>query len=168
MKYVKGAAAIGMLAFASFLLIGTAGANHLAPGTTVTLTCSTASAEYQSFAETDLPITFHVTVNGVTHDLVASADAVPDGTATVDISSLTSGFNGTAGTVSADVTWATHPIHEGATNPVDLTCGETPPTTTTPPQVSPAVVVAPEAVASPPAPAAPAVAVTNVSPQFTG
>lgn len=167
MKYVRGAAAIGVLAFASFLLVGTAGANHLAPGTAVTLTCSTASAEYQSFAEADLPITFHVTVNGVTHDLVASADAVPDGTASVDISSLTSGFNGTAGTVSADVTWATHPTHEGAIGPVDLTCGEAPPTTTTP-QVSPAVVVSPAAVVSPPAAAAPAVAVTNVSPQFTG
>ena len=171
MKYVRGAAAIGVLAFASFLLVGTAGANHLAPGTAVTLTCSTASADYQSFAEGDLPITFHVTVNGETHDLVASADAVPDGTASVDISSLTSGFNGAAGTLSADVTWATHPAHEGAVGPVDLTCGETPtttPTTTTTPQVSPADVVAPAAVVSPPAAAAPAVAVTNVSPQFTG
>lgn len=170
MKYFKGAAAIGALAFASFLLVGTAGANHLAPGTAVTLTCSTASAEYQSFAEADLPITFHITVNGVTHDLVASADAAPDGTATVDISSLTSGFNGSAGTVSADVTWTNHSTHEGAIGPVDLTCGEAPPTTTTP-QVSPAVVVSPATVVSPPAPAAtaaPAVAVTNVSPQFTG
>jgi hypothetical protein len=104
----------------------------------------------------------------VTHDLVADADAVPDGTATVDISSLTSGFNGTAGTVSADVTWANHSTHEGAVGPVDLTCGQAPPTTTTPPQVSPAVVVAPAAVVSPPAAAAPAVAVTNVSPEFTG
>jgi hypothetical protein len=165
MKYFKGAAAIGVLALASVLLVGTAGANHLAPGTAVTLTCSTASAEYQAFADFDLPITFHVTVNGVTHDLVASADAVPDGTATVDISSLTDGFNGTAGTLSADVTWVNHPTPEGATGPVELTCGETPPattTTTTPPQVSP------EAVVRPPAPAVAATAVTNVSPSFTG
>ena len=164
MKYFEAAAAIGVLAFASFLLVGTAGANHLAPGTAVTLTCSTASAEYQSFAEADLPITFHITVNGVTHDLVASADAAPDGTATVDISSLTSGFNGNAGTVSADVTWTNHSTHEGAIGPVDLTCGEAPPTTTTPqsPQSSsPATVVSPPA---PAATAAPAVAVTNVSP----
>ena len=163
MKYFKAAAAIGVLAFASYLLVGTAGAHHLAPDTAVTLTCSTASVEYQAFGAADLPITFHITVNGESHDLVASADAVPDGTATVDISSLTNEFNGAAGTVSGDVTWTDHSTPEGAVGPVELTCGDPPPTTTTtttPPQVSPAAVVSP--------PAAPAVAVTNVSPAFTG
>ena len=105
-------------------------------GQAVTADCATVRATFADFGLGDHPISFEVSVRGGPFVSVAAIQSPPNfvgtGTATADISSLTSVLQGAPGEVAVFASW---PGGQTATVTFTLTCGEspTPPTTTAPP-----------------------------------
>ena len=148
----------------AFLIVGSASANEIA-GTTIT--CSEVSGNFIEFVQTDHPIVWHVSINGGPFQTVPTTETPTNfngsGTATADISSLTSGFAGQSITVAAFATWTGH---TSATVTETVTCDAPPSSTTTTTTTAPAttttipVIVSGEVVTAPTAVVA--------SPSFTG
>src|SRR5690242_15767307 len=93
----------------ALLIVGSASANDL-KGTSIT--CTEVSGSFADFVKVDHPIVWHVSVNGGAFQAMPTTETPPgfvgSGTATADISSLTSGFAGQAVTVKAFATWSAH------------------------------------------------------------
>src|SRR5689334_20092304 len=75
------------------LIVGSASANNL---TGTTITCTEVSGTFVDFVKVDHPIVWHVSVNGGAFQALPTTETPPgfigSGTASADISSLTSGF----------------------------------------------------------------------------
>jgi hypothetical protein len=143
----------------TFVLVGSVGANEI---TGATITCTEVSGNFIDFVKVDHPIVWNVKINSGSFQTVTTTEAPPgfigSGTASADISSLTSGFAGQTITVSAFAQWATG---KSSTFTEDVTC-DAPPTTstTTTTTTTIPVIVAPEVVNAP--------AAVVVAPSFTG
>jgi hypothetical protein len=144
------------------LIVGSASANDL-KGTTIT--CTEVSGSFVEFVQADHPIVWHVSVNGGAFQALPTTETPPGfigaGTASADISSLTSGFAGQSVTVKAFATWTGH---TSATITESVTCDAPPSstttTTTTPTTTTVPVIVGGEVVTAPTAVVA--------APSFTG
>jgi hypothetical protein len=154
------------------LLAGSASGHSLSGAT---ITCDAVTGTFHDFTAGDHPIVWHVKVADGSFTDVSTVESPPafvgSGTATADISALTSTLQGTSATVQAFATWSTG---QSATTSADLTCGTpevspaTTPTTPTTlaPQVSAGEATAPAAVRVTPL-VSPATAVVG-APRFTG
>jgi hypothetical protein len=146
----------------TFLLVGSASANDL-KGTTIT--CTEVSGSFVEFVAVDHPIVWHVKVNDGQFQAVPTTETPPGfigaGTASADISSLTSGFAGQEITVQAFATWTGH---QSQTVTETVTCDSPPSSTTTttapPPTTTIPIIVGGEIVTAPTAVVA--------APTFTG
>jgi hypothetical protein len=146
----------------AFLLVGSASANDL---TGTTITCSEVSGSFVEFVKVDHPIVWHVKVNDGQFQTLPTTETPPGfigaGTATADISSLTSGFAGQSVTVQAFASWT---AHQSQTVTETVTCDSPPSSTTTttsaPPTTTVPVIVGGEIVNAPTA--------VVVEPAFTG
>src|SRR5690349_11078899 len=144
------------------LIVGSASANNL---TGTTITCTEVSGTFVDFVKVDHPIVWHVSVNGGAFQALPTTETPPgfigSGTASADISSLTSGFAGQSVTVKAFATWTGH---TSATVTESVTCDAPPSstttTTTTPTTTTVPVIVGGEIVTAPTAVVA--------APSFTG
>ena len=92
----------------TFVLVGSVGANEI---TGTTITCTEVSGNFIEFVKVDHPIVWNVKINSGSFQTVTTTETPPgfigSGTASADISSLTSGFAGQTITVSAFAQWAT-------------------------------------------------------------
>ncbi|HZP27558.1 MAG TPA: hypothetical protein VFC99_01285 [Acidimicrobiia bacterium] len=143
----------------AFLIIGSASANDL---TGTSITCTEVSGSFVQFVKADHPIVWHVSVNGGAFQTLPTTETPPgfigSGTATADISALTSGFAGQSVTVKAFATWT---AHTSPTVTETVTCDAPPSsTTTTTTTTTIPVIVGGEIVSAPTAVVA--------SPSFTG
>ncbi len=130
------------------LMVPASSANELKA---VTINCTEVSGSFIDFVPVDHPIVWHVRVGNGAFQALPTTETPPgfigSGTASADISALTSNLNGATVTVEAFATWV---AHTSATTSESVTCGTAPTTTTAPPtttttipiQVSPEVVVA--------------------------
>ena len=141
----------------ALLIVGSASANDL-KGTSIT--CTEVSGSFVDFVKVDHPIVWHVSVNGGAFQALPTTETpagfIGSGTATADISALTSGFGGQSVTVKAFATWT---AHTSPTLTQSVTCDApptstpttAPPTTTTiPVTVGGEIVTAPTAVVAAP------------------
>jgi hypothetical protein len=139
----------------ALLLVGSASANDI---TGTTITCTEVSGSFVAFVKVDHPIVWHVSVNGGAFQTLPTTETPPGfigaGTASADISSLTSGFGGQSVTVQAFATWT---AHTSPTVSETVTCDAPPSSTTTttttttiPVTVAGEVVIAPTAVVAAP------------------
>ena len=145
----------------AFLLVGSASANDL-KGTTIT--CTEVSGSFTDFVKVDHPIVWHVKINDGAFQTMPTTETPPgfigSGTASADISSLTSGFAGQSITVQAFATWT---ANQSQTVTETVTCDSPPSSTTTtapPPTTTIPVIVGGEVVSAPTA--------VVVEPSFTG
>jgi hypothetical protein len=103
------------------LLAGDA-SGHQMTGTTIS--CAGVSGHFTDFGSADHPIVWHVDVAGSGFQAVATSETpdnfVGSGTASADISAMTSGLHGTSATVQAFATW---PGGQSATTSAMVTCG---------------------------------------------
>ena len=162
-KILTLVSAVAIALVSTFLLVGPASANLIS---STSISCTTVSGTFIEFVTVDHPIVWHVKINGGSFQAVTTTENPPgfigSGSATADISSLTSGFAGQTITVTAFAQWST-----GSSSQVteQVTCDSPPSTTTTtttapPPTTTIPVIVAPEVVNAP--------AAVVVSPSFTG
>jgi hypothetical protein len=125
-------------------------------GQAVTADCATVRATFADFGLGDHPISFEVSVRGGPFVSVAAIETPPNfvgtGTATADISSLTSVLQGAPGEVAVFASW---PGGQTATVTFTLTCGESPPPTTTTSPPPPTTTSPPTTAETPPPRTAP-------------
>jgi len=128
-KILTLASVIAVALFTTFLLVGPASANVI---TDSSITCTTVSGKFIEFVTADHPIVWHVKVGDGNFQTVTTTETPPgfigSGTASADISSLTSGFAGQTITIQAFAQWATG---KSSTITDQVTCDSPPSTTTT-------------------------------------
>ncbi len=120
-QLMRVAVAVTIAAGVPALLAGPASGHDLSASA---LTCTEVSGTFHDFTAGEHPIVWHVQVAGGAYQSVATTESpaafVGSGSATADITTLTSVLNGTTATVRAYAAW---PGGQSATQSVDLTCG---------------------------------------------
>ncbi len=160
-KILTLASVIAVALCTTLLLVGPASANVI---TGSSISCTTVSGTFIEFVTADHPIVWHVKIGAGDFQTVTTTETPPgfigSGTASADISSLTSGFAGQTITVQAFAQWATS---KSSTITEQVTCDSPPSTTTTtapPPTTTIPVIVGGVVVTAPTA--------VVVEPAFTG
>lgn len=142
----------------TLVLVASSGANEISGAT---ITCTEVSGNFVDFVKVDHPIVWNVKINDGSFQAVTTTETPPgfigSGTASADISSLTSGFAGQTITVQAFAQWATS---KSGTFTEQVTCDVPPSTSTTTTTTTIPVIVSPEVVTAPTAVVA--------APTFTG